>query len=118
MSTAMYERMRSNPKFQTLVTTRGRFAWTLAITVLAIFYGFVMLVAFQPELLGRPVMEGSALTVGILFGLFMFVFFWLLTAVYVRRANGEFDSVTEEIVKEARLAEHAAGAPAARKEVA
>ncbi len=115
MSTAMYERMRSNPKFQRLVTTRGRFAWALAITVLAIFYGFVMLVAFRPNLLGRPVVEGSALTVGILFGLFMFVFFWVLTAVYVRRANGEFDGLTDEIVKEARLAEHAG---TGRKEVA
>jgi uncharacterized membrane protein (DUF485 family) len=118
MSTAMYERMRSNPKFQKLVTTRGRFAWTLAITVLAIFYGFVMLVAFQPSLLGRPVRDGSALTVGILFGLFMFSFFWLLTAIYVRRANGEFDAVIEEIVQEARLAEHASGASASRKELA
>jgi uncharacterized membrane protein (DUF485 family) len=115
MSTAMYERMRSNPKFQRLVRTRGRFAWTLAITVLAIFYGFVMLVAFQPSLLGQPVREGSALTVGVAFGLFMFAFFWLLTATYVRRANGEFDALTEEIVKEARLAEHA---EAGRKEIA
>jgi cation/acetate symporter len=108
MSSEMYERMRSNPKFQSLVRTRGRFAWTLAITVLAIFYGFVMLVAFQPALLGQPVREGAALTVGVAFGLFIFAFFWALTAVYVRRANGEFDALTEEIVKEARLAEHAA----------
>jgi cation/acetate symporter len=111
----MYERMRSNPKFRHLVRTRGRFAWTLAITVLAVFYGFVMLVAFQPGLLGQPVREGSALTLGVAFGLFIFVSFWALTALYVRRANGEFDVLTEEIVKEARLAEHA---PVARKEVA
>lgn len=112
MSSAMYERMRSNPKFQQLVTTRGRFAWSLAITCLAVFYGFVLLVAFQPELLGRPVREGGALTIGVAMGLFIFVSFWLLTALYVRRANGEFDRLTEEIVKEARQAEHA---PAARE---
>jgi uncharacterized membrane protein (DUF485 family) len=115
MSSAMYERMRSNPKFHQLVTTRGRFAWTLAITVLSIFYGFVMLVAFQPALLGQPVREGSALTVGVALGLFMFGFFWLLTAAYVRRANGEFDALTEQIVKEARPAEHV---EIRRKEVA
>jgi cation/acetate symporter len=115
MSSAMYERMRSNPKFQHLVSTRSRFAWTLAIAVLVAFYGFVMLVAFQPALLGRPVMEGSALTVGVAMGSTIFVSFWLLTALYIRRANGEFDRLTEEIIKEARHAEHAA---AARKEVA
>jgi cation/acetate symporter len=110
MSSEMYERMRSNPKFQHLVRTRGRFAWSLAITVLAVFYGFVMLVAFQPALLGQPVREGSALTVGVAFGLFIFVSFWVLTALYVRRANGQFDALTDEIVKEARLAESARAA--------
>jgi uncharacterized membrane protein (DUF485 family) len=101
MSSAIYEKMRQNPKFLELVRRRGRFAWTLAILVLAIFYGFVMLVAFRPAALGRPVAEGSMLTVGVAFGLFMFVFFWGLTASYVRRANGEFDALTGEIVKDA-----------------
>lgn len=101
MSSAMYERMRANPKFQQLVTTRGRFAWTLAITVLVMFYGFVMTVAFNPAALGQPVAEGSMLTVGVAAELFMFVFFWLMTALYVRRANSEFDALTAEVVKEA-----------------
>ncbi|MBS1190843.1 MAG: hypothetical protein H6R10_2635 [Rhodocyclaceae bacterium] len=101
MSSAMYERMRANPKFQQLISTRGRFAWILAITVLVIFYGFVMVVAFSPATLGQPVSEGSMVTVGFAFGLFMFVFFWILTAVYVRRANSEFDALTAEIVHEA-----------------
>ncbi len=45
MSSAMYERMRDNPKFQELVNKRGRFAWTLAAIVLTLFYGFVLVVA-------------------------------------------------------------------------
>ena len=97
----MYERMRVNPKFQELVTKRSRFAWTLAAIVLTMFYGFVMMVAFNPASLGKPVSEGSMLTVGVAAELFMFIFFWSLTAVYVRRANTEFDSLTQEIVKEA-----------------
>lgn len=101
MSSAMYERMRANPKFQELVAARGRFAWTLALVVLVMFYGFVMVVAFNPASLGQPVSEGSLLTVGVAVELFMFIFFWVLTAFYVRRANGEFDALTQEIVKEA-----------------
>lgn len=101
MSSAMYERMRANPKFQDLVARRGRFAWTLAVVVLSMFYGFVMVVAFNPTSLGQPVAEGSMLTVGVAVELFMFIFFWILTAVYVRRANGEFDTLTQEIVKAA-----------------
>lgn len=101
MSSVMYERMRANPKFQELVAKRGRFAWTLAIVVLTMFYGFVMVVAFNPLALGQPVSEGAKLTVGVAVELFMFIFFWVLTAVYVRRANTEFDSLTQQIVQEA-----------------
>ena len=101
MSSAMYERMRANPKFQELVSRRSRFAWTLAAIVLSMFYGFVMVVAFNPVSLGQPLSEGSMLTVGVAVEFFMFVFFWVLTAIYVKRANGEFDALTQEIVKEA-----------------
>ncbi len=101
MSSAMYERMRANPKFQELVTKRTRFAVTLAAIVLTMFYGFVMVVAFNPVALGQPLSEGSMLTVGVAVELFMFIFFWALTAVYVKRANTEFDALTQEIVKAA-----------------
>ncbi len=101
MSSAMYERMRGNPKFQELVSRRSRFAWTLAAVVLTMFYGFVMVVAFNPASLGQPLSEGSMWTVGVAVELFMFIFFWVLTAVYVKRANTEFDALTQEIVKEA-----------------
>ena len=97
----MYERMRANPKFRELVSRRGRFAWTLATIVLMMFYGFVLTVAFNPSALGQPVSEGSMLTVGVAVELFMFIFFWVLTALYVKRANGEFDALTQEVVKEA-----------------
>ena len=101
MSSAMYEHMRTNPKFHELVTRRGRFAWTLAIIVLTMFYGFVLTVAFNPAALGRPVAEGSMLTVGGAVELFMFIFFWVLTAVYVRRANNEFDALTQDLIRDA-----------------
>ena len=68
---------------------------------LLVGYGFVMLVAFAPALIGQRVAAGSTLTVGVAAGLTMFLSFWLLTALYVRRANREFDQLTAEIVKEA-----------------
>jgi cation/acetate symporter len=105
MSSEMYQSIRSNPRFNDLVRTRGRFAWTLAAIVLTVFYGFVMVVAFMPSALAMPVSEGSALTVGVAAGLFMFSSFWLLTALYVRRANGAFDAMTEEIIADAKKKE-------------
>ncbi len=102
MSVEIYERIRGNPKFQTLVQRRGRFAWTLTWTVLALFYGFFLLVAFAPKSLGVPVADGSGVTVGVLIEFSLFVLFWVLTAVYVRRANSEFDALTREVIEAAR----------------
>lgn len=102
MSSIMYERMRSNPKFQKLVQERGRFAWTLSAIVLVLFYGYFMLIAFSPGLLGQKIAEGSMWPIGYTVELVLFIFFWLTTVVYVRRANGEFDDLTQELIKEAQ----------------
>jgi uncharacterized membrane protein (DUF485 family) len=102
MSSEMYSKMRQNPKFQELVKRRGRFAAVLSAIVLVVFYGYILVVAFSPATLAQPVSEGSTLTVGILAELSMFVGFWVLVALYVRRANGEFDALTADIIKDAQ----------------
>ena len=102
MSVEIYERIRINPRYQELVATRGRFAWTLSAIVLVLFYGFVMAVAYFPSLLGQPVSAGSVVTIGVAFELFLFVFFWALSAFYVKRANSEFDALTKEVVQQAQ----------------
>ncbi|MCE1243003.1 DUF485 domain-containing protein [Oryzomicrobium sp.] len=102
MTAKVYERIRNNPQFVQLVARRSRFAWLLSALVFVLFYGFIMLVAFAPELLGQPVAAGSAVTVGMAGGFTIFVLFWVLTAVYVKRANGEFDEMTTTIVRQAQ----------------
>ena len=94
MST-MNQRVINNPKFQDLVAKRGRYAWSLSILVLAAFYGFVLLVAFQPALIGAPVSEGSAWTYGVVGGLFIFISFFCFdvrnvnhTHIHTDVANG------------------------------
>jgi len=101
MSEVVYAHIRENPKFKELVARRSRFAWTLSVIVLTLFYGFVMTVAFMPASLGQPIAEGSMITVGVVAELFMFIFFWGLTALYVRRANTEFDAINQEVVSAA-----------------
>lgn len=98
MSSSVYARIRNNPQFTELVKRRGRFAWFLSAIVFVVFYGFVMAVAFAPDLVAMQPFSGSHVTVGILAGLFQFIVFWVLTLIYVRRANGEFDALNKEIV--------------------
>lgn len=101
MSSAIYKNMRNHPQFKELVRRRSRFAWTLAVIVLVLFYGFVLTVAFNPTALGQPITEGSKFTVGVVLELFLFILFWVLTALYVRRANTEFDALNQQIIRDA-----------------
>jgi len=94
-------KIRSNPKFAEMVSKRTRFAIILSIVVLVPYYTFMMITAFNPGLLARPIAEGSIVTVGWPVGAVMIIGAWLLTGVYIRRANGEFDSLNEQILREA-----------------
>ncbi|MFD2182777.1 DUF485 domain-containing protein [Rhodoplanes azumiensis] len=116
MSEAVYARIRANPKFRQLVESRGRLAWTLASIVLVLFYALVLTIAFAPGVIGSRVAPGSTLSVGIAAGLFQFVFFWLLTALYVSKANTTYDTLTSEVVQDAVAAEVAASRETATKE--
>jgi cation/acetate symporter len=101
MSSEIYQKIRNNPKFADTVAKRSRFSWTLSFIVLAIFYTFILVVAFAPKVLATPLWAGSATTIGVPIGAGMILFFWLLTGYYIRRANTEFDVTNVEIVKEA-----------------
>lgn len=94
-------RIRQNPKFAELVAKRTRLAIVLSLIVLAPYYTFMMITAFHPALLAQPVSEGSIVTIGWPLGALIVIGSWLTTAVYIRRANGEFDRLNGEILHEA-----------------
>jgi cation/acetate symporter len=100
MSSAVYERIRRNPKYPLMVARRRRLAHTLALVVLGLFFGFILVVAFNPKLLATPVSEGAVTTVAVPLGVAMIVLFWLLTGFYVVRAQRDFDSIKKQILRE------------------
>ena len=98
----MQVNIRSNPKFAELVGKRTRFAILLSLVVLVPYYTFMFLVSTQPQLFAAKIGEGAVITIGWPIAALFIIGGWLLTGVYVSRANGEFDSLTEEVLKEAR----------------
>ena len=101
MSSTIYERIRTNPKFHALVTRRSRLAWWLFAVVLVLYYGLMSVVAFRPSLLNTPLGDG-VITVGWPIGAAVNIVSWLLTGLYVWRANTEFAAVNESILEEAQ----------------
>ena len=101
MSNPLYENIKRDPRYAQLVRERVRFATTLALLVIGVFFAFVLLVAFVPGVIAQRLSEGSNLTVGVALGFAQFVFFCALTWVYVRRANSDFDPRNAQIVQDA-----------------
>lgn len=91
--------IQSNPKFIELVQKRSRFAWTLSVIMLAIYYGFILVIAFVPSVLAIPVAPGAVTTVGIPVGILIILAAFVLTGIYVRRANSEFDEINRQILE-------------------
>jgi uncharacterized membrane protein (DUF485 family) len=75
---------------ESVSAARWRIAVILTVTMMAAYFGFVLLVAFNKPLLGRVIAPG--LSLGILLGALVIVVAWVLTWTYVRWANTHYDS--------------------------
>ncbi len=98
----VYEKIRANPKYQQLKDTRNTYGWIMTILMLVVYYGFVSLIAFNKSFLAQPLGSTGVTTVGIPIGVGVILFTIIITGIYVRRANTEFDALKEEIIKEAK----------------
>jgi uncharacterized membrane protein (DUF485 family) len=102
MEPAAYAKIRRNPKFVELVQQRNRLARILTIIMLVFYFGFILLVAFAPGFLGTPISDGSITTIGIPVGLFVIVSAFVLTGIYVAKANTTFDNLNHQILEESK----------------
>jgi len=99
MTKEQIEHVKNNPKYQKLVTKRSKFAWTLSIIMLVVYYAFIMTIAFSPETLGTKIGSGVT-TIGIPIGIAIIFIAFILAGIYTRRANGEFDQLAKEVKEE------------------
>jgi len=98
MQDDLIQRVTSNPKYQELKSKRSRISWWLTLSMMVVYYGFILLVAYDKEFLATKIGNGVT-TYGMPLGIGVLVFTIIITIIYVRRANGEFDDLTQEVVK-------------------
>ena len=70
--------------------------------MLGLYSAFILLIAYGPQLLGTKISPDSSITWGIPLGVGLILSAFILTGIYVRRANGEFDELNNAILKEAQ----------------
>ena len=91
-------RIANHPKYQELKAKRTSFGMWLTLAMLVVYYGFILLVAFNKPFLATRLGAG-VMTYAIPIGFGVIVFTVVITAIYVRRANSEYDTLTEQIAK-------------------
>ena len=89
-------RIAAHPTYQKLKQTRSSLGWWLAAAMMVVYYGFIVLVAYFKPLMSTRIGEGVT-TWGMPLGLFVIAFTILITGIYVRRANDEFDRLSAEL---------------------
>ena len=100
MEQDIVQRVKADPNYHKLVETRSRYGWMLTWSVMIMYYGFTLLNAFDKEFMGARIGAG-VMSWGVPLGLFVILFTIAVTGIYVRRANREFDALTEAIHKNA-----------------
>ena len=95
MNDTIYQRIESSAHFRELIEKRQRFA--------IIYVGFILLIAFAPGWLGTPLHAGTSVTRGIPIGIGVIVISFVLTGVYVWRANSEFDRLNNAVIREVNV---------------
>lgn len=97
MNKELVEKIKANPDYQKLVKTRTAFSIKLTIAMLVVYFTFILTIAFNPSVLGTPLSADTVTSIGIPIGIAIIIFAFVLTGVYTKRANGEFDDLNNKI---------------------
>lgn len=89
----------ADPRFQTLHRKKTAFLWGLMLFSVIFYFLLPIGSAYFQELFKLKVW--GPLNVGIVFALSQFIVAWVIAGIYARRANREFDSMAEEIIRDA-----------------
>lgn len=101
MDDDLVRRIAAHPSYKALKARRTRLGSTLTGLMLVVYFGFILLVAFDKPLLARRIGAGVT-TIGMPIGLGVILFTVAITAYYVLRANAEFDALTDAVVRDTR----------------
>ncbi len=99
VSDPIVQKIQNHPKYLELQSKRGSFGWVLTIVMMVVYYGYIALIAFNKPFLAARIGAGVT-SVGVPLGMAVIVFTIVITAIYVRRANSEYDDLTAAILKD------------------
>lgn len=98
MNEAVYEQISTDENFIELTKERRKITWILTFIICFVYFAFILLIAFFPSFLSYRIFD-SHITIGMPFGISIIFLCFLLTGIYIKKANDTFDRLTEKIKK-------------------
>lgn len=96
MTNISRDQIQHLPEYQRLIHARRRLTWLLSVMVILVYFALILSIAFAPEFLGTPI--GSGVTsIGMVLGMGMILFCFLVTGFYVYYANHVLEPLTATI---------------------
>ena len=93
----IYDKIKLDPEFQALVKKRRKLALILTSITLIVYFSFILTLAYAPSLFAHPIYEGSVISIGIPLGVSIIIIAFVLTGIYVRKANTDFDKTLNRL---------------------
>jgi uncharacterized membrane protein (DUF485 family) len=90
-----YEEVQSSAEFAELRSRFRRFVFPMTALFMAWYFLYVLLSAYAADFMGTKVFGN--INIGLIFGLLQFVSTFVITMVYARWADREFDPVAERL---------------------
>ncbi|NLA68938.1 MAG: DUF485 domain-containing protein [Gammaproteobacteria bacterium] len=94
-------RVLANPKYHQLVRKRNAISLVFFVVMLVIYAGFILTLAFVPELFARPSGAGFTTSIGVLTATLVAGSAVVMIAAYVQVSNKVFDPLIRAIVEDA-----------------
>jgi uncharacterized membrane protein (DUF485 family) len=90
------DRIKSHPTYKQLAAERQRLGLSLSAVMGGAYFAYILTIAFRPQTFGTPLGD-SVMTWGLVAGVGVIALGFLLTALYVVRANCRFDALGERL---------------------
>jgi uncharacterized membrane protein (DUF485 family) len=82
-------------EFHALAARKNAVSLALTLAIMAVYYGFIFLIAFRKDLVGAKI--SAHVTWGIPMGIGVILLSWVATGIYVGWANSKYDGMAEEL---------------------
>lgn len=94
------EQVLAHPKFKRMAMQKSILGWTFSAVIFFVYVAFILTIGINPQLFATKISPDGVTTWGIYIGVFVIVFSFISTAIYVYIANGKFENMTQEVIHE------------------